>query len=65
MTRTLHKAVITGIGAVTPIGNDIESYWDGLKNGRNGINTVCEFDPSDLIVQIAGEVKEFESNDIP
>ena len=60
MTRILHKAVVTGIGAVTPIGNDITSYWNGLKNGKNGINTVCEFDPSDLIVQIAGEVKEFD-----
>ncbi len=60
MTRTLHRALITGLGAVTPIGNDVESYWDGLQSGRNGIDRVAEFDPTDLIVQIAGEVKGFD-----
>jgi 3-oxoacyl-[acyl-carrier-protein] synthase II len=60
MTRTLHRAVITGLGAVTPIGNDVESYWEGLRSGRNGIGRVQRFDPSDLIVQIAGEVKDFD-----
>ncbi len=60
MTRTLQRALITGLGAVTPIGNDVESYWDGLRNGRNGIGIVKRFDPSDLIVKIAGEVDDFD-----
>jgi len=60
MSRTLHRALITGLGAVTPIGNDLESYWEGLRTGRNGIGRVQEFDPSDLIVQIAGEVKDWD-----
>jgi 3-oxoacyl-[acyl-carrier-protein] synthase II len=60
MSRTLHRALITGLGAVTPIGNDIESYWEGLRTGQNGIGLVQEFDASDLIVRIAGEVKDFD-----
>lgn len=60
MSRTLHRALITGLGAVTPIGNDLESYWEGLRSGRNGIGIVQEFDSSELIVKIAGEVKDFD-----
>ena len=55
MTRTFQRALITGLGAVTPIGNDVESYWEGLRTGRNGIGLVKRFDPSDLIVQIAAD----------
>ena len=57
MTRTLHRALITGLGAVTPIGNDVESYWDGLQSGRNGIDRVAEFDPTDLIVRSLARLK--------
>jgi 3-oxoacyl-[acyl-carrier-protein] synthase II len=60
MTREIQRALITGLGAVTPIGNDVESYWEGLRTGRNGIGRVKRFDPSDLIVQIAGEVDDFD-----
>ena len=60
MTRTFQRALITGLGAVTPIGNDVESYWEGLRTGRNGIGLVKRFDPSELIVQIAGEVDDFD-----
>lgn len=58
--RTLHRAFVTGLGAVTPIGNDVASFWDGLRSGRNGISRVTSFDPTDHIVQIAGEVKDFD-----
>jgi 3-oxoacyl-[acyl-carrier-protein] synthase II len=60
MARTLHRAVITGLGAVTPIGNTTAEFWEGLHSGRNGITRVTLFDPTDLIVQIAGEVKDFD-----
>ncbi len=60
MQREIHRVVVTGLGAVTPIGNTTAEFWDGLRSGRNGIGRVQEFDPSDLIVQIAGEVKGFD-----
>ena len=60
MTRILQRALITGLGAVTPIGNDVESFWEGLRTGRNGIGRVKQFNPDDLIVQIAGEVDDFD-----
>jgi 3-oxoacyl-[acyl-carrier-protein] synthase II len=59
-TRTIHRALITGMGAVTPIGNDLEEYWDGLRSGRNGIARVTQWDASADLVQIAGEVKHFD-----
>ena len=55
MPREIHRVVVTGLGAVTPIGNTLEAYWEGLRTGRNGIGRVTQFDPTDLIVQIAGE----------
>ena len=58
--RVLHRAVITGLGAVTPVGNTVAEYWEGLTCGRNGIARVTSCDPSALPVQIAGEVKEFD-----
>lgn len=51
------RVVITGMGAVTPIGNNIEQYWDGLKNGKCGIDFITHFDTTDFKVKIAGEVK--------
>ncbi len=60
MQREIHRVVVTGLGAVTPIGNTRDEYWEGLRSGRNGIGRVAAFDPSDLLVQIAGEVKDFD-----
>jgi len=60
MQREIHRVVVTGVGAVTPIGNTGAEFWEGLRTGRNGVGRVAEFDPSDLIVQIAGEVKGFD-----
>lgn len=61
MNRT--RVVITGIGAITPIGNDIQSYWEGLVQGRSGIRRVTQFDASDLPTQIAGEIEGFAPAD--
>ena len=51
--------VITGIGVVTPLGNDLESFWDSIKNGRSGIDRITAFDTTDYDCKIAGEVKDF------
>ncbi len=60
MERTIPHVVITGLGAVTPIGNDVDTYWEGLRAGRNGIGRVTLCDVEGLPVQIAGEVKAFD-----
>jgi len=52
--------VITGLGIVSPVGNDIPTAWDNIVNGRSGIGRITRFDPSALTAQIAGEVKGFE-----
>ena len=53
------RVVITGMGAVTPIGNNIKEIWESLKNGKGGIGKITRFDASDYPVNIAGEVKNF------
>ena len=52
--------VVTGLGMVTPLGNDVESSWRGLTAGRSGIGAITTFDTSALETKIAGEVKEFD-----
>ncbi len=55
--------VVTGMGAVTPIGIGVESYWNNLISGLSGVDRICAFDPSELPVQIAAEVKNFDPLD--
>ena len=57
------RAVVTGLGAVMPIGNDFETYWRNLRNGVSGAATITLFDPSDFEVKIASEVKDFRAGD--
>jgi 3-oxoacyl-[acyl-carrier-protein] synthase II len=54
-----HRVVITGLGAVTPIGIGVEDFWKSLIAGQNGIKRITRFDPSDFRSQMAGEVKNF------
>lgn len=54
------RVVITGLGIVSPVGNDIATAWDNIVNGRSGIGRLTRFDPSGLTAQIAGEVKDFD-----
>jgi 3-oxoacyl-[acyl-carrier-protein] synthase II len=54
------RCVVTGMGAVTPIGNSTEEFWENLKNGVNGIDFITKFDTKDFKVKIAGEVKNFD-----
>ncbi len=53
------RVVITGLGAITPIGIGKEAFWEGLMEGRNGIDKITRFDATDYSAQIAGEVKDF------
>jgi 3-oxoacyl-[acyl-carrier-protein] synthase II len=54
------RAVITGIGMVTPIGNDTETFWKNLVAGKSGAGRITQFDPDGFSVQIAAEVKDFD-----
>jgi 3-oxoacyl-[acyl-carrier-protein] synthase II len=54
------RVVVTGAGAVTPVGNDVASMWSALKAGQSGIARVTAFDPSEYGTQFAGEVKGFD-----
>jgi 3-oxoacyl-[acyl-carrier-protein] synthase II len=54
------RVVVTGLGMVSPVGNDLHSSWDALVAGRSGIARITRFDPSALRCQVAGEVKGFD-----
>ncbi|MDY5221279.1 MAG: beta-ketoacyl-ACP synthase II [Eubacteriales bacterium] len=56
----MNRVVITGMGAISPIGCDIESVFESLKNGRCGVGKITRFDPSDTKISVAAEVKEFD-----
>jgi len=58
--RELRRVVITGIGAVTPVGNDAETFWRNILAGKSGITRITHFDPSRHAVQVAGEIKGFD-----
>ena len=54
------RVVVTGLGAVTPLGNDVKTTWENMKKGVNGIDTVTKFDASDYKCSLAGEVRGFD-----
>lgn len=58
------RVVITGLGAVTPIGNNVSEFWDGIKNGKCGIDDITLFDTEGFKVKIAAEVKNFNPEEI-
>ncbi|MCH2658851.1 beta-ketoacyl-ACP synthase II [bacterium] len=55
------RVVVTGLGALAPNGNDLDSFWDALVNGRSGIGPITKFDASEHRAQIAGEIKGFDA----
>jgi 3-oxoacyl-[acyl-carrier-protein] synthase II len=59
----MREVVVTGVGVVTPIGVGTEAFWDGLMTGRSGAGKISHFDASELPVQIAAEVDDFEPTD--
>ena len=54
------RVVVTGMGLVSPLGNDLTTSWDGIVNGRSGIGPVTSFDASAFTTQIAGEIRNFD-----
>jgi 3-oxoacyl-[acyl-carrier-protein] synthase II len=59
--RMHNRVVVTGLGCISPLGNDVESLWNGLIAGRSGIDLITHFDTNDYKVKIAGEVKDFDA----
>ena len=57
----LRRVVVTGLGALTPIGNNVKSYWDGLISGRSGADLITYFDTSKFKTNFACELKEFDA----
>lgn len=62
-TVQLRRVVVTGMGALTPIGNNIEDYWQGLISGKSGADVITRFDPTNFKTQFACEVKGFDPKD--
>ena len=60
MVEGLHRVVVTGLGAVTPIGNDVPTYWEGLSTGKNGVAPITLFDAARHACRFAAEVKGFD-----
>lgn len=60
---SLKRVVVTGLGALTPIGNNISEYWDGLKNGRSGSAPITYFDTEKFKTKFACEIKNFDALD--
>jgi len=58
----MKRVVVTGMGCVTPIGNDVDSLWASLIAGRHGFGPITKFDASDIKAKIAAEVKDFEAD---
>ena len=63
MSEQQKRIVITGMGAVTPLGIGLDAYWGGLISGTSGVGRITRFDAADFDVQIAAEVKNFEPGD--
>ena len=64
MTRAApmdRRVVVTGVGAITPVGKDVLETWDSLVHGRGGIGRITRFDPAPYESKIAGEVKDFDA----
>lgn len=56
----MRRTVITGMGVISPVGNDIPAFWDNLVNGVCGIGPIRSFDTTDLSVKVAAEVRDFD-----
>ena len=59
----MKRVVVTGMGAITPIGLNVEDYWNGLKEGKIGFGEITKFDTTDYKVHLAAEVKGFQGKD--
>ena len=59
----MRRVVVTGMGAITPIGLNVEEFWNGVKEGRTGFGEVTHFDTTEFKVHLAAEVKGFQGKD--
>lgn len=59
----MRRVVVTGMGAITPIGNNVEEFWDGIKHKKLGFGEITRFDTTDYKVKLAAEVKNFNAKD--
>ena len=57
------RVVVTGLGVVTPIGNNVEEFWKSVREGKCGIAPITRFDTTDYKVHLAAEVKDFNAKD--
>ena len=57
------RVVVTGLGAVTPVGNNVQAFWESVKTGKIGIGEITRFDTADFKVKLAAEVKNFNAKD--
>ena len=60
LNTELKRVVITGMGLVTPLGSDIDTFWQNIKSGKNAIDEITRFDTTDFRVKLAAEVKDFD-----
>lgn len=58
--RLTHRVVITGMGVISPLGNQVTTFWDNLLKAKSGVGEVTQFDTTDFAVKIAAEVKDFD-----
>ena len=61
MNNNFRRVVVTGVGAITPVGNNANDTWDALKNGKNGIAPITFFNTDNLKAKLAAEVKNFDA----
>ena len=64
LLRARKRVVITGLGAVTPAGLNVDSFWESLITGKSGIKNITNFDTTDYPCKFAGEIQDFDPNDI-
>ncbi|MEX0946641.1 MAG: beta-ketoacyl synthase N-terminal-like domain-containing protein, partial [Acidimicrobiia bacterium] len=57
------RVVVTGMGVLTPVGNDVEAFWASLMSGTSGAGPITRFDPSGMRCQIAAELKNYDAED--
>ena len=56
----MKRVVVSGLGCITPVGNDVRSFWQSLVEGRHGFREITKFDAGPMKVKIAAEVKDFD-----
>lgn len=63
MVIDMRRVVVTGMGAITPIGNSVSEFWDGIRAGKIGFGEITKFDTTDYKVKLAAEVKDFDAKE--